>query len=165
MWTNHQYLKKYVGRIQNLCNSAKSVARRKKSTWDCKISKSAQVPGLSFEESFELKPGCWVGKINTNKVFWPPKNSGFCGLATQNTAKITQDWWRPTWRTIGPRKSGLAAQNLYKKCLLASQEQWILWPGHPKHSKKHPGLAEVILKDHWSKVIWPPSWKDCNPLD
>ena len=31
-------------------------------------------------------------KINTKKVFWPHKDSGFCGLATQNTAKIAQDW-------------------------------------------------------------------------
>ena len=28
-------------------------------------------------------------KINTKKVFWPHKNSGFCGLAAQNTAKST----------------------------------------------------------------------------
>ncbi len=48
---------------------------------------------------------------------WLHKDNGFCGLATQNTAKITQD------------------------CLKAN------------------------LKDHWSKEIWPPSLKDCNPLD
>jgi hypothetical protein len=47
-------------------------------------------------------------KINTKKVFWSHKDSGFCGLATQNKA---------------------------------------------------------ILKDHWSKEIWPPSSKDCNPLN
>jgi hypothetical protein len=28
-------------------------------------------------------------KINTNKVFWPNKDSGFGGLATQNTVKST----------------------------------------------------------------------------
>jgi hypothetical protein len=33
-----------------------------------------------------------LSKINTKKVFWPHENSVFCGLATQNTAKITQDW-------------------------------------------------------------------------
>ena len=48
---------------------------------------------------------------------WLHKDNGFCGLATQNTAKITQD------------------------CLKAN------------------------LKDHWPKEIWPPSLKDCNPLD
>jgi hypothetical protein len=132
--------------------------------------KRAQVPGLPFEECFEPKPGCWVGrchscpklkqkmslashgqwilwpghpkqcqnhpglaegqpegplvqgnlayqlKINTKKVFWPHKDSGFCGLATQNIAKIAQDW------------------------------------------------LKANLKDHWSKEIWPPSSKDCNPL-
>jgi hypothetical protein len=31
-------------------------------------------------------------KINTKKVFWPLKDSGFCGLAAQNTAKSIQDW-------------------------------------------------------------------------
>jgi hypothetical protein len=56
-------------------------------------------------------------KINTKKVFWPHKDSGFCGLAAQNTAKSTQDW------------------------------------------------QKANLKDHWSKEIWPPCSKDCNPLD
>ncbi len=45
------------------------------------------------------------------------KDNGFCGLATLNTAKTTQDW------------------------------------------------LKANLKDHWSKEIWPPSSKDCNPLD
>jgi hypothetical protein len=31
-------------------------------------------------------------KINTIKAFWPHKESEFCGLAAQNTAKSTQDW-------------------------------------------------------------------------
>ena len=56
-------------------------------------------------------------KINTKKVFWPNKGSGFYGLAAQNTAKSTQNW------------------------------------------------LKANLKDHWSKEIWPPSSKDCNPLD
>ena len=146
-------------------SSPKSFARRKKLTGDCKVSKSAQVPSLPFEESFEPKPGCWVGrcpscpkftqkmsfgltqtvdfvawppktqpkspmtgegqhevplvqenlasqlKINTIKAFWPHKDSGFCGLTAQNTAKSTQDW------------------------------------------------LKANLKDHWSKEIWPPSSK------
>ncbi len=54
-------------------------------------------------------------KINTKKVFWPHKDSGFCGLAAQNIAKSTQDW------------------------------------------------LKANLKDYWSKEIWPPSSKDCNP--
>ncbi len=144
----------------------KSSARRKKSTGDCKVSKSAQVPGgLHFEKFFLPKPGCWVGrcpscpkltqkmsyglthtvhfvawppkthqkspmtgegqhevplvqgnlacqlKINTKKVFWTHKGSGFCDLAAQNTAKSTQNW------------------------------------------------LKANLKDHWSKEIWPPSSK------
>ncbi len=64
--------------------------RRKKSTGDCKVSKSAQVPGgLHFEKFFSPKPGCWVGRCPscpklTQKmsfgitqpvdfVAWPPK--------------------------------------------------------------------------------------------
>jgi hypothetical protein len=31
-------------------------------------------------------------KIYTKNVFLPHKDSGFCGLAAQNTAKSTQDW-------------------------------------------------------------------------
>jgi hypothetical protein len=128
----------------------------------------AQVPGLPYEENFEPKPGCWVGrcpscpkltqkmyigltqtvdfvawppktqpkspmtgegqhevpfvqgnlasqlKINTKKVFWPHKDSGFCGLAAQNTAKSTQDW------------------------------------------------LKANLKDHWLNEMWPSSPTDCN---
>ncbi len=146
-------------------SSPKSFARRNKLTGDCKVSKSAQVPGLPFEENFEPKPGCWVGrcpscpkftqkmsfgltqtldfvawppktqpkspmtgegqhevplvqgklasqlKFNKIKAFWPHKDSGFCGLAAQHTAKSTQDW------------------------------------------------LKANLKDHWSKEIWPPSSK------
>jgi hypothetical protein len=33
-----------------------------------------------------------LSKINTTNVFWPPTDSGLCGLATQTTAKITHDW-------------------------------------------------------------------------
>jgi hypothetical protein len=33
-----------------------------------------------------------LSKINTKNVFWPHTASGFCGLATQNKAKITHDW-------------------------------------------------------------------------
>jgi hypothetical protein len=33
-----------------------------------------------------------LSKINTKNVFWPHTDSGFCGLATQNTAKITHGW-------------------------------------------------------------------------
>ena len=58
-----------------------------------------------------------LSKIYTKNVFWPHTDSGFCGLATQNTAKINQDW------------------------------------------------LKANLKDHWSKEIWPPSLKYCNPLD
>jgi hypothetical protein len=81
-----------------LCSSLKSFARRKKTTGDGKASKSAQVPGLPIEESFEPKSGCWVGqmsllyKINTKNVLWPHTDSGFCGMATQNNAKVTHDW-------------------------------------------------------------------------
>ncbi len=121
--------------------------------------------GLPFEDSFEPKSGCWVGrcpscpkftqkmsfgitqtvdfvawppktqpkspmtgegqhevplvqgnlasqlKSNTIKDFWPHKDSRFCSLAAQNTAKSTQDW------------------------------------------------LKANLKDHWSKEIWPPSSK------
>jgi len=109
--------KKYVGWIQNLSSSPKSFARQKKSTGNCKASKSAQVPDLSFEESFKPKPGCWGGschscpKLKQKRFFWPHTKSGFCGLATQNTAKITLDWPKANLMNHCPRKSGLPAQN------------------------------------------------------
>ncbi len=64
-----------------------------------RLLKRAQVPDLPFEESFEPKPDCWVGRCH-----YCPK--------------------------------------FEKKISLASRRQWILWPGHPKHSQNHPGLAE-----------------------
>ncbi len=38
----------------------------KKSTGDCKVSKSAQVPGLPFKDSFEPKPGYWGEAVKSN---------------------------------------------------------------------------------------------------
>jgi hypothetical protein len=69
----------------------KTLCTGKKSTGDCKVSKSAQVPGLPYEDSFEPKPGYWgcrcpfcpkftqkrsFGLTRTN-VLWPghPKHS------------------------------------------------------------------------------------------
>jgi hypothetical protein len=46
-----------------------------------------------------------------------------------------------------------------KKVLLASHKKWILWPGHPKHSQNHSGLAEGQPDEPLSKKIWPPSSK------
>jgi hypothetical protein len=74
----------------------KALRARKKTTGDCNVSKSAQVPGLPFEESVEPKSGYWVGQMSL-------------------LSKIDT-----------------------KKCLMASHRQWILWPGHPKHSQNHP---------------------------
>jgi hypothetical protein len=50
----------------------------------------------------------FLSKINKKKVFWPHKDSGFCGLATQNTAKITQDWLKAE----GPLVPGNLASQL-----------------------------------------------------
>jgi hypothetical protein len=71
----------------------------------------------TFEESFKPKPGCWGGKCHscpklTQKMFfWPHTDSGFCGPATQNTAKITLDWLKAHLMEHCPRKPGLPAQN------------------------------------------------------
>ncbi len=67
----------------------KSLRAGKKSTGDCKVSKSAHVPGLPFKDSFEPKPGYWGGRCHTfpkltqkrsfglmrtvDFVAWPPK--------------------------------------------------------------------------------------------
>ena len=40
-----------------------------------------------------------------------------------------------------------------------------MWPGRPKHSQKHLGLAEGHPEGPLVQGIWPPSSKDCNPLD
>jgi hypothetical protein len=64
-----------------------------------------------------------LSKINTKRFFLPHTDSGFCGLATQNTAKITLDWLNANLMDHCPRKSGLPAQNEHKKGHLASQGQ------------------------------------------
>jgi hypothetical protein len=157
MWTNHQYVQKYVGRIQNLCNSAESFARRKKLTGDCKISKSAQVPDLPFEESFWTKTRMLgrqmslLSKINIKKVFWPPMDSGFCGLATQKTAKITQglvkanlkDYWS---KEIWPPSSKLIQIRSFG---LTMTVEFVAWP--PKTQSKAP------------RTGWRPSWRTIGP--
>jgi hypothetical protein len=51
-------------------------------------------------------------KINTKKVFWPHKESGFCSLAAQNTDKSTQDGLKTNLKDHGPRKSGLPVQKI-----------------------------------------------------
>ncbi len=52
-------------------------------------------------------------KINTKKVLLASHHSGFCSLATQNTAKINLDWLKANLMVMDycPRKSGLPAQN------------------------------------------------------
>lgn len=107
-------------RIQNLSSSPKRrFARPKKSTGDCKVSKSAQVPGLPFEESFKSIPGCWGGRCHSCPKLTQKGSFGltqtvdiqFCVLATQNTAKITLDWLKANLMGHCPRKSGFPAQN------------------------------------------------------
>jgi hypothetical protein len=49
-----------------------------------------------------------LSNINTKKSFWPHEDSGFCGLAAQNTAKITQDWLKAE----GPLVPGNLASQL-----------------------------------------------------
>jgi hypothetical protein len=51
-------------------------------------------------------------KINTKKVFWPHKDSGFCGLAAQNIAKSTQDGLKANLKDHWSRKSGLPVQKI-----------------------------------------------------
>jgi hypothetical protein len=91
-------------------------------TGDCKVSKSAQVPGLPFEESFEQKPGCW-------------------GSRCHSCPKLTQK------RFFG----------------LTRKVDFVAWP--PNTAKITHDLLKANQKDHRSKEIWPPSSKDCNPLD
>jgi hypothetical protein len=87
--------------------------------------KRAQVPGLPFEESFEPKPGCWVGRCHScpkflKKCLWPHTDSGFCGLATQNTAKITLGWLKANLKRPWSKEIWPPSSKLTQKGLLAS---------------------------------------------
>jgi hypothetical protein len=42
---------------------------------------------------------------------------------------------------------------------------FVAWPATQNTSKINQDWLKANLKDHWSKEIWPPSSKDCNPLD
>ena len=101
----------------------------------------------------------FLTKINAKNVFWPHTDIGFCGLATQNTAKITQGWLKANLKDPWSKEIWPASSKLTQKGLLASHGQWILLPSHPKNSQNHPALVKANLKDHWSKEIWPPSSK------
>ncbi len=82
-----------------------------------------------------------LSKINTKMSFgltqtvdfvaWPPKTQPKSPMTGEGQQKY--QWSKKIW----PPSSKLT-----QKSLLASQGQWILWPGRPKHSQKHPGRAE-----------------------
>jgi hypothetical protein len=50
-------------------------------------------------------------QINTKKVLFATHRQWICGLATQNTAKITLEWLKANLMDHCPRKSCLPAQN------------------------------------------------------
>ena len=92
-------------------------------------------------------------------IFWPshPKNSqNHPGLVKANmkyhwskeiwppSSKLTQNRGGVSWPQKGSGFCGLAAQNTAK----SSQNR-----------------LKANLKDQWSKEIWPPSSKECNPSD
>jgi hypothetical protein len=82
--------------------------------------KRAQVPDLPFEESFEPKPDCWVGRCHSCPKF--KKNIfglRFCGLATQNTAKITQGWLKANLKDPWSKEIWPPSSKLTQKGLLA----------------------------------------------
>ena len=49
-------------------------------------------------------------KINTKKVFGLTRAVDFMAWPPKTQPKAPRTGWRPTWRTIGPRKSGLPVQ-------------------------------------------------------
>ncbi len=72
-------------------------------------------------------------------VAWPLKSQ-----------PITHDWWRPTWSTIGPRKSGLPAQLTQKRSFgLTSTVDFVAWP--PKTQPTAP------------RTGWRPTWRTIGP--
>jgi hypothetical protein len=82
-------------------------------------------------------------KINTKKVFWPHKDSGFCGLAAQNTAKSTQDGLKANlkdhWsKEIWPPSS--------KDCNLSDYFMW------SEVEREDSGLPHNILASLRSKI-------------
>jgi hypothetical protein len=76
------------------------------------------------------------------KCLWPHTDSGFCGLSTQNTAKITQGWLKanlkdPWSKEIWPPRSKLTQKRSFG---LIRTVDFV--PGHPKHNQNRPKLAE-----------------------
>jgi hypothetical protein len=107
----------------------------------------------------------FLSKINTKKIIWPHMDIGFCGLATQNTAKFTQGWLKANlkdhWsKEIWPPRSKLTQKRFFG---LTRKVDFVAWP--PNTAKITHDLLKANQKDHRSKEIWPPSSKDCNPLD
>jgi hypothetical protein len=100
-------------------------------------------------------------KIKKKKCLLPHTDSGFCGLATQNTAKITQG------QPEGPLVQGNLASQLKintKKVYWPHKDSGFCGLATQNTAKIAQDWLKADLKDHWSKEIWPPSSKDCNPL-
>ena len=71
-----------------------------------------------------------LSKIYTKNVFWPHTDSGFCGLATQNTAKIIQGWLKANlkdhWsKEIWPTSSKLLQKRSFG---LIRTVDFVAWP-------------------------------------
>ena len=71
----------------------KALRARKKTTGDCNVSKSAQVPGLPFKDSFVSKPGYWGGrchscpKLTQKRAFGLTRTVDFVALPPQTQPK------------------------------------------------------------------------------
>jgi hypothetical protein len=79
----------------------------------------------------------FLTKINTKNVLWPHTDSGFCGLATQNTAKITQGWLTANLKDHWPKEIGLQLKiNIKRSFGLTRIVDFVAWP--PKAQPKSP---------------------------
>jgi hypothetical protein len=104
-------------------------------------------------------------KINTQQAFWPHKAVDFVAWPPKIQPKAPRTGLRPTWRTIGPRKSGLPAHQIVILQIIScgaklrerpintlitpwppsgprSRRKWLTWTWR---SSSPPPLPEVLV--------------------
>jgi hypothetical protein len=112
--------------------------------------KRAQFPGLPFEECFEPKPGCWVGRCHycpKLKQKLSSASHGQCILWPGHPKQCQNHPVLAEGRPEGPLVQGNLAYQL------KINTKKVFWPQNI--AKIAQDWLKANLKDHWSKKIWP----------
>ncbi len=86
-------------------------------------------------------------KINTKKAFLPHNDSGFCGLAAQNTAKSTQDWLKANLKNHWSKEIWPPSSKD------RNPSDYFMWSEVEREVNKHPQNTLASLRSKISEVM------------